>query len=255
MHSISGLDNMDKSYYFFIVFILFCGIVCPSVNATEIILEDGVLIAQNVDDEYGVGAFDVVLEYESNVSIQMVEWVEPYVGAFNPDQNGVIRIAGFTASSSPPVGDISLVRLNVTGSGSVLVYVDDLINIRGDQIETVNAAYGEEITDVPFDIPSEPVSQNPVNMDGTEMGVISPTELETPVETDIPVGTQSPVVSEDDMHVSEELSENHPVETVVSNVEGNYVEQLEPTKSPLNPICTLIFITMALLVVQRVYKG
>lgn len=137
---------MKTSFFSAITGILLFALVIVSAGATEVVLRDGVLIVEDQNDEYGLGAFNIILVYGSDVSLEAGEWMYPYSGAINvQNQEGITRIGGLTTSADAPKGDVPLIRLGVNGSGTVTVYVNEFYNVMGDPIKTVNPTYREVV--------------------------------------------------------------------------------------------------------------
>jgi len=162
---------MKTSFFSVMTVILLSALVVVSTGATEVVLRDGILVAEGLNEEHGLGAFSIVLVYGPDVSFEMGEWVQPYSGAINvQNQDGITRIGGLTTSFGAQIGDVSLIRLGVNGSGTVTIYVDEFCNVMGDPIKVVNPPYG-------------------VDAPGTAPGEVTPTPIETVVVTQSPVQT------------------------------------------------------------------
>jgi len=247
---------MKTSFFSVMTVILLSALVVVSTGATEVVLRDGVLVAEGLNEEHGLGAFSIVLVYGSDVSFAMGEWVQPYSGAINiQNRDGVTRIGGLTTSTGAQIGDVSLIRLKVNGSGTATIYVDEFCNAMGDPIEIVNRPYG---VDAPGPAPGEVtpapvvttvVTQSPVQtklqnddqpISQTEPHLLGSTEQEkTPTLTDAPVqttaGQGAGTVATQDPEVS-------PAQTT------------EPVRSPQSfpfVICSLL---VSIILFQIIYK-
>ena len=246
--------KMKLSHFFLYSVIFFCLFGFHSVAATEVVLKDGVLVAQGVDDEYGVGAFNIILVHSSAVSFQLDEWVAPYTGAINSDWDEGTKVAGFTASVSPPNGDVLLCRFNVTGNGSVVIYVNEFYNSNGFPIMTANPTYGDGDTGPS----SEPSSPGLVTGGTTDIIDATPTPQETREESVTPASTkedgtmdngeENPVVTQ----ATQTVAVSDP--TGSANVEKTQDMPLNTTKASVSPIMVIISICLSLFIVQRVYK-
>jgi len=247
---------MKTSFFSVMTVILLSALVVVSTGATEVVLRDGVLVAEGLNDEYGLGAFNIVLVYGPDVSFEMREWVQPYSGAINiQNQDGITRIGGLTTSSEAQIGDVSLIRLGVNGSGTVAIYVNEFYSTMGDRIETVNRPYG---VDAPGSVPGEVtpapivtavVTQSLVKTtqqgddqpaSQTEPHLLGSTEQEkTPTLTDAPVqttaGQGAGTVATQDPEVS-------PAQTT------------EPVKSPQGFAYVIFSLLGSIILFQMIYK-
>lgn len=246
---------MKLSHFFLFSVAILCLCVFQPVAATEVVLKDGVLVAQGVDDEYGVGAFNIILVHGSDVSFQLDEWVVPYMGAINSDWDEGTKIAGFTASIDPPNGDVPLCILNVTGNGSVDIYVNEFYNSNGFPIATVNPTYGEGDSGSS----PEPASPGPVTGGTTEIIDVNPTPQDTREESATPASTEEDrTIDNGDenpaaTHATQTVGTSAP--TVSSDVEKPQVTTVNPTKASVSPVMVIMSICLSLFIVQRVYIG
>lgn len=160
---------MKTSFFSVMTVILLSALIVVSAGATEVVLRDGVLVAEGLNEEHGLGAFSIILVYGPDASFEMGEWVQPYSGAINiQNKDGITRIGGLTTSTRAQIGDVSLIRLIVNGSGTATIYVDEFCNVMGDPIEVVNRPYDAdaptpslgEVTPAPSG--TAVVTQNPV---------------------------------------------------------------------------------------------
>ena len=245
---------MKFSHFFLLFVIILCACVFPSVAATEVVLQDGVLVAQGVDDEYGVGAFNIILVHGSDVSFELDEWVAPYTGAINPDWEEGTKIAGFTGSIDLPTGDVSLCRLNITGNGSVVIYVNEFYNSNGFPIAMVNPAYGEGDSEAS----PEPVYPEPTTGGTTEIVDDTPAPRETLKEPIVTAATEDDITT---ANGDENTPETEAMQTGVVTAPTDSVGTVQtpdipvnPTKSPLNPVMVIISVCLMGFIVQRVYK-
>ncbi len=118
-------------------------VVCALITAAqaaEVCLTDGQLIVAGVDDSIGLGAFDVVLTYGSDVSIISVEPLSGFLVAANiQNDKGMTVIAGI--STEGLTGDVPVASVKIEGTGPVMISVRDLGNKRGDPIAFSNQEF------------------------------------------------------------------------------------------------------------------
>lgn len=242
---------MKTSFFPVMTVILLSAFVVVSAGATEVVLRDGVLIAEGLNDEYGLGAFNIVLVYGSDVSFEMGEWIQPYSGAINiQNQDGITRIGGLTTSSEAPTGDVSLIRLGVNGSGAVAIYVNEFYNAMGDPIKTVNPPYGVDAAEpVPGDVTPTPittvVTQRPETTPESDETPVSQIESPTSAEQgEIPIVTEGPI----------QTSKAQGIGTVATQTsEVSPASTTEPPKSPLNSTLFIYALLISFVVFQRIY--
>lgn len=237
--------------------ILLLTLVFVSAGATEVVLRDGVLIAEDQNDEYGIGAFNIVLVYGPDVSIVSDEWVKPYSGAINiQNPDGITRIAGLTTSSNAPKGNVSLIQLGVNGSGKVTVYVNEFYNTMGDPIETVNPSYEGNATEptlgdvTPTSVTTtvaEGSGETAQGSGGQSTVLTGSAQSTSPVQTTTPSMTEEPI----------QISTTQDVETGVTSFEGseaNSSSNPEPTKSSLDMVFVILSLFVSFMVFQSIYK-
>jgi|MTBAKMStandDraft_1061839.scaffolds.fasta_scaffold11402_2 hypothetical protein len=147
---------MRKINLFFGV-IFFCALlISPSLGA-EVRIDGGKIIVFGVDDSLGLSAFNVVLEYGASTRIDSIEGVDPYFLIPNiENEKGIARIAGYSTdfSGTYPKGDIEIARIAMNGSGVKEIYVNELVNDRGDAIPCSNPRFSGDGS-------SEPGSSSP----------------------------------------------------------------------------------------------
>jgi hypothetical protein len=136
---------MQISHYPFLFGIIVLCAMVSVVSAAEVVVESDQLIVKGLDDSIGLGAFSIVLGYDpARTTVTEVTFIEPFTGATNiqPDEK-TVRISGFTVESGL-TGDIPVARIVYEGEGLFDVYVNTLVNVQGDAVETSNSAYGGE---------------------------------------------------------------------------------------------------------------
>ena len=113
--------------------LMLVAVLCVSftaAQAAEVRLTDGQLIVAGVDDSIGLGGFDVVLSYGTDVSITSVEPLSGFLVAENiRNDKGMTIIAGI--STEGLTGDIPVASVGVEGTGPITISVRDLGNTRG----------------------------------------------------------------------------------------------------------------------------
>lgn len=136
---------MQILYHPFLLGIIVLCTMISTVSAAEVVVESNQLIVKGFDDSIGFGAFSVVLGYDpAKTTVTECTVIEPFTGATNiqPDEK-TVRISGFTVESEL-TGDIPIARIAYEGEGLFDVYVNTLVNVQGDAVETSNPAYGGE---------------------------------------------------------------------------------------------------------------
>lgn len=153
--------------HFSIFCILFLGLMMASTAAAAEIRLDGTqLIVMGVDDDFGLGAVDVVLEYGSDVSVTSVTALNGFMTVENiRNGDGMTVIAAI--STEGRTGDVPVATVLTEGNGAVTVTVRHLTNVWGDPIEYTNQDFS---------------------------GTIPSAGSATPATTTAPAATQSPTV-------------------------------------------------------------
>lgn len=114
------------------------------VTAVEVIIESDQLVVKDFDDSIGLGAFSVVISYDpTKTTVTEVTFTEPFTGATNiqPDEK-TIRISGFTVQSQL-TGDIPIAQMVYEGERRFGIYVNTLVNSKGDSVSLVNPTYNQ----------------------------------------------------------------------------------------------------------------
>jgi len=127
--------------------LILVAVLCVSftaAQAAEVRIADGQLIVAGVDDSIGLGGFDVVLSYGSDVSITSVESLSGFLVAKNiRNDQGMTIIAGISADGL--TGDVPVASVQVDGTGPITITVKELGNARGDPIAFINPTFGGTI--------------------------------------------------------------------------------------------------------------
>jgi len=163
---------------FFLIAVL-CALLTMA-QAAEVHLTEGQLIVAGIDDSIGLGGFDVVLSYGSDVSVISVEPLSGFLIAKNiRNDRGMTIIAGISAEGL--TGDIPVASVEVEGTGPVTISVRDLGNTRGDPIAFTNPEFSGTIP-----TPGSSVSKD---TPGSGSGTLAPTQTFPLVTTTIPAET------------------------------------------------------------------
>ncbi len=171
---------MDSNFLRTLVLITALCLLFTTAQAAEVRLTDGQLIVAGVDDSIGLGGFDVVLSYGSDVSIISVESLSGFLVARNIQNNrGMTIIAGISAEGL--TGDIPVASVEVEGTGPVTISVRDLGNTRGDPIAFTNPEFSGTI---PTSGPSASGDTQ-----GSGSTTLAPTQVPPAVTTIMPAGT------------------------------------------------------------------
>jgi len=162
--------------------LILVAVLCVSftaVQAAEVRLADGQLIVAGVDDGIGLGGFDVVLSYGSDVSITSVESLSGFLVAKNiRNDQGMTIIAGISADGL--TGDVPVASVQVEGTAPITITVRELGNTRGDPIPFANPEFSGTI----------PTSRSSTS--GSGLGG----ESTTPASTQIPLPTTTAALRE-----------------------------------------------------------
>ena len=171
-------------------------VLFTAVQAAEVRLADGQLIVAGVDDSIGLGGFNVVLSYGSDVSVTSVEGLSGFLVASNiRNDAGMTIIAGISADGL--TGDVPVASVQVEGTGPIAIAVRELGNARGDPIAFTNPTFGGTIPTPGTPAPGTPGTPTP--------GSVTP--VSTPAGT--PQTTVTPAPGE-----TGQTAENEPTMTV-----------------------------------------
>ena len=185
-----------------------------AVQAAEIHLDDDKLVVSGVDDSLGIGAFDVVLTYDSDVTIDSVEGLSGFMVAANiKNEEGTTIIAGI--STQGMTGTISVATVGRSGTGAVDVTVRSLANTKGDPIVIVNPEFSGDMpiqaptssggpttgatsttTSRPSEVTPAPTAESDLDPGQSEVPTVSETAITsgtplTPGSTDVAARTES----------------------------------------------------------------
>ena len=162
--------------------LILVALLCVSftaVQAAEVRLADGQLIVAGVDDSIGLGAFDVVLSYGSDISVTSVEGLPGFLVASNiRNDEGMTIIAGISAEEL--TGDVPVASVGIEGTGPITIGVRELGNSRGDPIAFTNPTFGGTVpTPEPSPSGSAPGSGSSVSTPvGTPLSTVTPAREE-----------------------------------------------------------------------------
>jgi hypothetical protein len=196
--------------------LILVAVLCVSftaVQAAEVCLADGQLIVAGVDDSIGLGGFDVVLSYGSDVSITSVESLSGFLVAKNVrNDQGMTIIAGISADGL--TGDVPVASVQVEGTGPIAIAVRELGNARGDPIAFTNPTFGGTIPTAGTPAPGTPAPSTPT------LGSVTPAST----STGIPQTTVTPAPGETGQTVEKEPT------TTVTTVTTTTLQEISPTK-------------------------
>ncbi|MCK9298405.1 MAG: hypothetical protein M0P21_05495 [Methanoculleus sp.] len=160
-------------------------VLFTAVQAAEVRLADGQLIVAGVDDSIGLGGFNVVLSYGSDVSVTSVEGLSGFLVASNiRNDAGMTIIAGISADGL--TGDVPVASVQVEGTGPIAIAVRELGNARGDPIAFTNPTFGGTIPTPETSTPGTPAPGTPT------AGSVTP----VPTPTGMPQTTVTPAPGE-----------------------------------------------------------
>ncbi len=138
------VKNMNS---LFIRILILASLVCiamTTVQAAEVHLEDGKLVATGVDDSLGLGAFDIVLTYDNDVTIDSVDGLSGFMVVANvKNEEGTAVVAGI--STEGLTGTIPVATVKRSGTGMIDTTVRMLANTKGDPITFTNSEFSDEL--------------------------------------------------------------------------------------------------------------
>lgn len=114
--------------------------VAPAADATVDVGNDATvtLVATDVADADGVGAFDVSVSFDPAVVTVSASGTGEFDVATDRPDDGRLSVVGYTGSDPGPTGDVALASLAVTGndvgSASIDVAVETLADAEGDDL-------------------------------------------------------------------------------------------------------------------------
>lgn len=221
---------------------LLFGLICLVVNAgaAEVVVENGTLQVNGVDEGSGLGAVSVVLVYGGNLSVQSVNGDSGFMVASNiKNENFQTFIAGI--STEGRTGNVEFASVVTTGVGNIEVLVRELTDVKGDAIPYSNNEFtgtvpsasgdGDEVSgSYVFDeSTTESVGVTPTeSVEETQSVVVSPTH--TPMESGVSSATMTTSVSGSDNEKS------------VITAAGTDPVSTPPTQSPFSIFAVLFSI-------------
>jgi len=176
----SEVDLLKPTFSRTLILVAVLCVSFTAVQAAEVRLADGQLIVTGVDDSIGLGAFSVVLSYESDVSVISVKGLSGFMVAENiRNDERKTFVAGISANGL--TGDVPVASVEIEGAGPITISVRELGNARGDPIPFTNPEFRGTIpTPGPSTSGSVPGS-----------GSVTPasTQISLPTTTTVPTGT------------------------------------------------------------------
>lgn len=248
--------NMCSKYKYILYFLMCCMIVCSAVSGAEVVIQNKTLIAKGIADEGGVGAFDIALVTDSGLSLEVSEWMEPYMGAVKKE-NDLIKICGFTGDVKAPNGDVPLMTFSSEGSGSVTVYVVGLYNTNGDSIKVDNPEYSDSSAETP-------VTTTPVYIDkdsGSSKSYVSYSphfENITESETSIQEEDTADVTDKDKKEENSINNSQIPISVekddvkVIPSAEKSVKNSENKQKSPLSFVLIIVSLSISLIIAKTI---
>ncbi|MDN7024303.1 hypothetical protein FGU65_05250 [Methanoculleus sp. FWC-SCC1] len=214
-----------------------------AASAAEVVVAEGQLVVKGVDDSLGLGAFSIVIGYDTAATtVTDVTFVEPFMGAVNIQQDKkTVRVSGFTTEQHL-TGDVPVAEIQYTGDARFDVYVNDLVNPLGDPIPTTNPAFDT-------DTPASPGAQ-PTAVPTTASGTGSSSGGSQPNEPQATATLQEAEPTPTTAGVQQTAASESPAAGTTGTVTGTpETPTPAPTpKSPLSPIigiCALVLVVFA----------
>ncbi len=148
--------------FFVRILVLLCAvcIAVTTVQAAEVTLEGDRLVVTGIDDSLGLGAFDVVLTYGNDVTVDSADGLSGFLIAANiRNDEGVTVIAGI--STEGLTGTVPVATVKSSGAGTIDVTVRMLANTRGDPIPFVNPEFSGDTPTPQPTVSSSPTGTTP----------------------------------------------------------------------------------------------
>lgn len=222
--------------------LLIC-ITIATVQAAEVHFEDDRLVVAGVDDSLGLGAFDFILTYGDDVTINSVDGLSGFMVAANiKNEEGVAIVAGI--STEGLTEKIPVATVKRSGTGAIGITTRMLANTKGDPITIANP---ETAGSVP--------TQQPPSGDST---------ARTP-----PITTSSPIETIPIQSVEDDWEQNQSEATVATQtvttlgtpmatkatdvVETAKSVQSEGLKTTLTPIIAIASLLIVLVLKRKIY--
>ncbi len=226
--------------------------MASAVTAVEIAIESDQLVVKDFDDSIGLGAFSVVIGYDpAKTSVTEVTFIEPFTGATNVQQvEKRIRVSGFTVQPQL-TGDIPVARMVYEGEGRFDVYVDTLVNSKGDSVSTVNPTYDQGFPASPNTKPTTDATTEPTGGSRTVATVtasqtVSPQATEMITERDEDTPNPSP-----DQQIGDSGSPGGVELTLTGAEDPGTPVQTPAAQSPLPSILIVLAFAIALISLRR----
>ena len=243
---------MNKLIFLIVLGIATLCAMTSAAGAAEVLVESDQLVVKGFDDSIGLGALSVVIGYDpAKTTVTEVTFIEPFAGATNiqPDEK-TIRVSGFTVQPQL-TGDIPIARMVYEGEGRFDVYVDTLVNSKGDSISTVNPTYEQgppasSSTKPTTDSTTEPTGGSQTVATVTASQTINPQTTEMITEKNGNTPIPSPHQQTGD---SESPSGVEPTPTGAKD--SGAPVQTQAAKSPMLPILVVLAFAIALISLRR----
>lgn len=120
---------------------LFVVTTVTTCHAAEVVLLDDQLLVKGVDDEAGLGVFDIVLCYVPDVAVNSVEVLPPFMGVYNIQNSEGITIVTGVQVSKILKGDVPVARIDYEKEQKIQIYVRELASTQGKGISCDTPEY------------------------------------------------------------------------------------------------------------------
>jgi len=226
--------------------------MASGVTAVEIAIESDQLVVKDFDDSIGLGAFSVVIGYDpAKTTVTEVTFIEPFAGATNiqPDEK-TIRVSGFTVQPQL-TGDIPIARMVYEGEGRFDVYVDTLVNSKGDAVLAVNPAYDEGSTASPSTKPAAGSTTESIGGSQTAPSVTTSQTISPRVTETITQSNEDAQPSSLHQQTGDSESPSGVEPTPTGAKDSGAPVQTQAAKSPMLPILVVLAFAIALISLRR----
>lgn len=124
---------MNFHFFFrFMVALLLLGCITTSSLAAEVVLENNQIVVKNVENNTCLAVCGVVLSYGSEVTINSVNFVSPFMGASNIlNSEGTTIIAAIQTTDQSLNEDVPVAFVDCDDCDDIEIFVRDLADING----------------------------------------------------------------------------------------------------------------------------
>lgn len=244
---------MQKTYIYFLFSIAILCAMVSGVTAVEVIIESDLLVVKDFDDSIGLGAFSVVISYDpTKTTVTEATFTEPFTGATNiqPDEK-TIRISGFTVQPQL-TGDIPIAQMVYEGERRFDIYVDTLVNSKGDSVSIVNPTYNKGSPASPS---TKPTADSTTGQTGSSLTVatVTASQTVTPRATEVITERNEGTSTPSPHQQAEDTELPSDVESAQTNTKDpGALEQTPAVTSPLSFILVVLAFMIALISLRRI---